>query len=201
MSASEITLANDNAPTVASVVEVADFDPTLEAQNDEFLFLDEELKEHDGSATSLPEVDTAAVSVDMSNLLDDEEKAVNGTWLTYKGRTRVRIARQGNSKAQAMLSRLYSANRALIDAGGAQADALSKRIYNEVEAKCIVTGFEFMEFAGMAVDYTPRSALYFLTKSADFKTWVTRQSQNMENFTRKATEADIEQAKKLLSGN
>lgn len=194
---SEIALAasestEDSAAVDTQQLEIAEDTPADET--DEILFLDT------GDAANDEKAETADV-FDMADFIDDPEKSKNGVWLDYRGKTKVRIARSGNERAQQMLARLYTANQDVIDAGGEKADALTKQIYLEVSAKCIVLGWENMNFAGMDLVYTPKTAAWLMKKSEAFKSWADTQSKRFDHFCKRASESDIETLKKLQNGD
>ena len=186
----------------ASTVQVAEDtdcanDEVYDTGLDENLeFLSEEVVEDAADAPVAEEQ-----PVDMADVLDDKIKVNKGVLLTYRGKTKVRLARMNNTAYQTTLQKLYQANKHTIDSKTAEGEALAIRCTLQAAAKCVVKGWENMTIGGEEIPYTPKAALYLLQNSEDFKRWVETEARRTENYFKVSTEADKAHLKQLLLGS
>lgn len=197
--------ADQITPIAAAVatIQVADDlddsanDDVFETDMDENLeFLPEEVVSSDADETPAEEA-----PVDMADILDDKVKVNKGVLVTYRGKTKVRLARMNNAAYQTLLQKLYQANKHAIDAKTPEAEKLAVRCTLQAAAKCIVKDWDDMHLAGEAVPYSPKAALYLLQNSDDFKKFVETEARKGEHYFKQSTQEDKEHLKQLLLGS
>lgn len=186
---STVQVAEDTVSANDDVYDT-DLDENLE-------FLPENVESED--VAEAPEAEEK--SVDMADVLDDKAKVNNGVLLTYRGKTKVKLARMNNTAYQTMLQKLYQAHKHTIDSKTPEGEKLAVRCTLQAAAKCVVKGWEGMTLGGEEVPYTPKAALYLLQNSDDFKQWVEREARRSEHYFKVSTEADKQHLKELLLGS
>jgi hypothetical protein len=117
----------------------------------------------------------------------DSVLEVEGAWHTYRGATRLKIARANNDEYGKALTAALDEHREALTAGDAAADELSKRLMNEIMAKTILKGWENVKIKGVITEYTPEVGAQMLAHN-DFRLYVKRVSEDRELFKLKLVE-------------
>ena len=126
---------------------------------------------------------------DVSNLITDEAKEVDGVWKDYARNASVKVGRWGNTAFTRLLRAKFKASRTLLDGEDDLADATSTDIMIEVMAHTILRDVKGFGFAGKAIEqYTPEIGMQLL-KVKDFRERVKALSENIDDFLAKKEEA------------
>lgn len=133
----------------------------------------------------------ASAVLEMIDLFDefatDAALEVEGAWVTYRGATRLKVARANNDEYGKALTAAMEEHSEVLLAGGDEAEALSKRLMNEIMGKFILKGWENVKYKGKVVDYSPEIAAEMMVHN-DFRLYVKRTSENRELFKLKLVE-------------
>lgn len=133
----------------------------------------------------------------------DPAKELEGVWVSLgpadeAGKApRILVARSGNRKHGRIVSKLYEANKTLLDTKDTAAEAKGEEITIEAMSKAIYLGWENLAFAGKAVansaDLTPEDRLAEAKRHLavkDYRALVMRHSEDFTKFKQVQEEAD-----------
>lgn len=127
----------------------------------------------------------ASAVLEMIDLFDefatDAALEINGAWVPYKGATEFLIARANNDDYNKAITKALDENRAALQVGGPEAEALSERLMREVMADTLLKGWKNLKYKGKVVEYSRDVAIELLAHK-DFRAFVKIQSENREWF-------------------
>ena len=129
----------------------------------------------------------ADAEFDISDLMTDPVKELEGVWCDIGKGREVKIARRGNENANAAMRAKYRANQALLDQEDEAAFKLQERLSNEVASEHIIKG---LRVNGKEVSYTPAKGLKLLGVR-DFREKIFAHAGNFDHFKVQAEEAIV----------
>lgn len=129
--------------------------------------------------------------MDISELMTDLNKEVEGVWCPLGKGAHAKIARYGNDEFQKEMSRKYKANRALLESDDDSSIELNRTLLIEAFAKTILKDIRGITINGNPIEkYTFEIGVKLLSVK-DFFNKVKAYSENFETYQAKAEDEAV----------
>ena len=119
--------------------------------------------------------------MDIENAFADPEAEKEGVWIDYRGGSKIKIARLGNSKFRRLQSAKLKPHLRKYREGTLD-DELETNILCEVIAKTVLLGWEGFDKGGKPLKYSEKAATDLLIEHMDFRNDIVDLATKEENF-------------------
>lgn len=120
----------------------------------------------------------------------NENAAVDGVWVPYRGDIEFLIAKAGNKNFRKQAQVVFKRHGRLLDQGGEAAEAKGKELLVDLMAKTVLLGWKgTVKFQGAALEYSVDNAKKLLAQDG-FRDWVDTQAKDEANYKAVQDEAD-----------
>lgn len=138
---------------------------------------------------------------DLSSLKTDPEKSLKGTWVDYRGGSRLLVSRSNNEEIEQFKLQKALEHADVFQAGGKEAEELAEKVETEALARFVLRDWSGMTIDGEEVEYTPELGMKIFADPhyADFREDVKAISANRGNYRPQAEAAATEAVKKTAA--
>lgn len=129
---------------------------------------------------------------DITTIETDTKAELEGIWRPYKDGSELLIARTNNPKYRSLLRSKVKANRAILDNEDDLSDKVGEEVLNDVFSRTILLGWKgIVDKDGKEIPYSHEKALFFISKSREFREAVKNYAEDSEAYRVKVENAAV----------